>query len=154
MVYIAAAIIQEASKAIGEMPLLMAFPIFPCVIIVGLILWFLYGAAAIYTMADVSGVTEVASTAAGNATAGITDVPDSAMKDYLLVFHFFMFLWMNQFVQGIALMVIAGAVTTWYFRPREMDEDGRPLKGNPILNAVTTWYFRPREMDEDGRPLK
>lgn len=138
---IAAAIIQEASKAIGEMPLLMAFPIFPCVIIVGLILWFLYGAAAIYTMADVSGVTEVASTAAGNATAGITDVPDSAMKDYLLVFHFFMFLWMNQFVQGIALMVIAGAVTTWYFRPREMDEDGRPLKGNPILNAVKRTLF-------------
>merc|ERR1712100_925101 len=52
-----------------------------------------------------------------------------------------MFLWMNQFVQGIALMVIAGVVTTWYFRPREMDEDGRPLKGNPILNAVKRTLF-------------
>ncbi len=132
---IAAAIIQEASTAIGAMPLLTALPLIPCAVIVGLFLWFLYAAAAIYTMTDMTSMTSaVAST--GMNTTSITEVKDNAMKDYIFIFHFFMFLWMNQFVQGMTLMIIAGAVSTWYFRPREVDDPDRKLTGNPILTSA------------------
>jgi hypothetical protein len=133
---IAAEIIKEASSAIGAMPLLIGFPIFPCIIIVALFIYFLVAAASIYTMTDMSAMTDAAASAGGNST-GISEVGDSALKDYLLVFHFFMFLWMNQFIQGIALMTIAGAVTTWYFRERE---DDRPIPPKPILNSLRRTY--------------
>ena len=132
---IAAAIIQEASAAIGDMPLLTVLPLIPCAVIVGLFLWFLYAAAAIYTMTDVSAMTSAAASAGVNTTS-ITEIKDSAMKDYIFIFHFFMFLWMNQFVQGMMLMIIAGAVSAWYFRPREVDDPERKLTGNPILTSA------------------
>lgn len=81
-----------------------------------------------------SMTSAVAST--GMNTTSIAEVKDNAMKDYIFIFHFFMFLWMNQFVQGMTLMIIAGAVSAWYFRPREVDDSDRKLTGNPILTAA------------------
>ena len=85
---IAAAIIQEASKAIGDMPLLTALPLLPCAVIVGLFVWFLYGAAAIYTMTDMSSMTSAVASTGVNSTS-ITEIKDNALKDYIFVFHFF-----------------------------------------------------------------
>ena len=73
---IAAAIIQEASAAIGAMPLLTALPLIPCAVIVGLFLWFLYAAAAIYTMTDVSAMTSAAASTGVNTTS-ITEIKDN-----------------------------------------------------------------------------
>merc|ERR1711912_137773 len=82
-----------------------------------------------------SSMTSAVASTGVNSTS-ITEIKDNALKDYIFVFHFFMFLWMNQFVQGMTLMIIAGAVSMWYFRPREVDDPDRKLTGNPILTSA------------------
>ena len=104
----AAIIIKEASNAIAAMPLLVAFPIVPCIMICGLIFWFVYCGAALYTMEDLD--TSALDNANVNTTT-INTVPKQTVKDYFLLFHLFMFLWGNQFIQGITLMTISGAVS-------------------------------------------
>jgi choline transporter-like protein 2/4/5 len=44
---------------------------------------------------------------------------------YVMLYHFFGLLWTNQVLQGIAIMVISGAVSKWYFAgPHDVpDED-------------------------------
>lgn len=133
----AAIIIKEASNAIAAMPLLVAFPVVPCIMICGLIFWFVYCGAALYTMENLD--TSVLSSASINTTA-ISSVPKSAMKDYLLLFHLFMFLWGNQFIQGVALMTISGAVSMWYFREfndkDNRSDNDRTLQPRPIWKSL------------------
>ena len=38
-------------------------------------------------------------------------------KTFMILYHFFGFLWTNQFIQGMGMMVIAGAVAEWYWTP-------------------------------------
>ena len=35
-------------------------------------------------------------------------------KTFMILYHFFGFLWTNQFIQGMGLLIIAGAVADWY----------------------------------------
>jgi|EP00505_MAST-04D_sp_SCG-Rhode-Island_P004639 solute carrier family 44 (choline transporter-like protein), member 2/4/5 len=147
---IAATIIQEASKAIAAMPMLVVFPILPCLLIVGLIGWFVYCGAALYTMkaVDTASVgladTALKTLQASNSTNAVV-ISENALKDYLLVFHFFMFLWGNQFIQGFALMTISGAVSLWYFREFEenepRDDAHRTLHQSPICTSFKRTVF-------------
>ena len=44
-------------------------------------------------------------------------VPPMGTKNIMLLYHFFGFLWTNQFIQGMGMMIIAGAVAEWYWTP-------------------------------------
>lgn len=61
----------------------------------------------------------------------------SNIKDYLLAYHFFGFLWTNQFIIGIGMVVISGAVARWYFL-----EDKSTMSKTPVWDSVklTLWY--------------
>jgi len=41
--------------------------------------------------------------------------PDASLARYMMLYHLFGGLWMNQFIQGIGMMVVAGAVSHWYW---------------------------------------
>merc|ERR1712028_195226 len=43
------------------------------------------------------------------------------------MYHFFGLLWTNQLIQGVAIMVISGAFSKWYFAgPHDAEDDDRP----------------------------
>ena len=45
---------------------------------------------------------------------GGIDGNQNAMR-YIMMYHFFGLLWTNQLIQGVAIMVISGAFSKWYF---------------------------------------
>ncbi|MCW0208644.1 MAG: choline transporter-like family protein, partial [Achromobacter sp.] len=47
--------------------------------------------------------------------SSFSEIASMPVMNYLLVYHFFGGLWTVQFIQGFAVMVIAGAVAAWYF---------------------------------------
>ena len=110
------------------MPLLTALPLLPCAVIVGLFLWFLYAAAAIYD--DRHDFNDFCVASTGMNTTSIAEVKDNAMKDYIFIFHFFMF--MDESICSRMTLMIIRAVSAWYFRPREVDDPDRKLTGNPF----------------------
>lgn len=57
---VAAEIISEASKAVAAMRTLMAFPIFPVILICGVFMWFVYIAVCLYSVGEVSGDSLIA----------------------------------------------------------------------------------------------
>lgn len=56
----------------------------------------------------------------------------SSLNDILLAVHFFGFLWTNQFIQGISIVIIAGAVSRWYFTHDKATE----LPKYPLKDAI------------------
>ena len=52
----------------------------------------------------------------GNATSAVQGLqPNARLNDFLLAYHLFGFLWTNQFIQGVVLLTVAGAVSEYYF---------------------------------------
>ena len=44
-----------------------------------------------------------------------------------MLYHFFGLLWTNQFIQGIAILVISGSFSKWYFAgPHDGEEEDKP----------------------------
>jgi choline transporter-like protein 2/4/5 len=63
-----------------------------------------------------------------NSTGGAfgIDGEANAMR-YIMMYHFFGLLWTNQLIQGVAIMVISGAFSKWYFAgPHDVDDEERP----------------------------
>merc|ERR1711939_1009333 len=136
-----AQIISEASKAVGAMFSMVVYPLFPVAIICGIFVWFIFTAACLYSMGEISGqdLVDAANEAAGstgtnesyfNATANHTmfrqvhagmnltasaNMSGEDVGRWLLLLHLFIALWGNAFVQGTTIMTIAGAVSGWYF---------------------------------------
>lgn len=62
---------------------------------------------------------------------GVQAFQEMSLKNYLMAYHFFGFLWTNQFFQGIGILVIAGAVCHWYWTA-----DKEELPKNVVLQSV------------------
>merc|ERR1711871_1310912 len=120
-------IIREASNAIKRMPLLLVFPIIPFALTIAVVLYFLYVGAAIYSANDLQAtdLADTASASMAEATTGfsydvnITIASNSTLKDlnvkhYMLAYHLFFSLWLNQLVAAISMCTIAGAVCKYY----------------------------------------
>jgi len=68
---------------------------------------------------------------------------DLPLNTFLTGFHIFCFLWTNHFIQGIIIMIVAGAVADWYWtRPSGPDPekaykggDGKSFKW-PLLRSI------------------
>jgi len=132
-----------ACQAIKTMPTLLFFPLFPFLLEVGLVIYFVFVSAMLYSSGDLvpkfkaeadgtpSGLTffQTDEVEAGNdtITANITREEcaldphcyysvewESSLK-YLFLYHFFGLLWTNQFIVGFGYVVIAGAVAHFYW---------------------------------------
>lgn len=140
-------IIKKASAAVGSRPFIIFYPLVTVAMLLALLMWWVYVAAAMFSAGDITTVD-----AAGEMQANLAAMPESLRKNfnssisnfnstmkevkplaitrYLAAYHFFGLLWTNQVIQGIGMMTIAGCVAAWYFEqgveaaPAEEAEDG------------------------------
>jgi choline transporter-like protein 2/4/5 len=54
-----------------------------------------------------------------SSNSSIIVIEDLPAMNYLLIAHFFGLLWTTQFVQGLSIMTVAGAIGGWYFSLNE-----------------------------------
>jgi choline transporter-like protein 2/4/5 len=52
-----------------------------------------------------------------NVQSSYAQVEEMDVINYLWLYHIFMGLWVNAFIQGVAMLSIAGSVGKWYFTP-------------------------------------
>ena len=151
---IAVAILKEASKALADMPFMVFFPGVTTIGVTLLFVVWAYMFALVYTSGDnasfdflcvstngtMANATNASSTSLniGNMTLTISFTA-SSFKDYMCIFDFFMLLWINNFIQGMGIMTICGAVVKWYWTKSPKGEN---MEGNPVLSAyMRTWWF-------------
>ena len=62
---------------------------------------------------------------------------ENSTAQLLAVFQLFMFLWQNQFVQGIGMMTVSGSICTWYWTPPRQSDGKKHQKDRlPICGAL------------------
>lgn len=154
---LAVALLKEASIAIRSMPGLMLVPLVSAVAVLMLTAYWLGISAYVYTVSNdglAAAVTSVSELAAGSALANsLCGVANSSMalnasactlplsmtvydqdvglNSAMLVYHFFGFLWTNQFIWGMSVLVVAGAVSQFYF-----SADSKADLKRPTLDAA------------------
>ena len=144
-IYIAVEVMKEASRAVLDLSWLIAFPIFPFLVGGGYFVLFIVTTlyiASVWTSTPTPFPPYIASSGAN--TLGSTydnhSWDESLKRNFAFVF--FHLLWTIQFLVYFTFMVIAGAVASWYFTPR--DAKGFKVRGTsegqlsyfPVLAAV------------------
>lgn len=134
---IAIQVIKSAGRSIGDMPMMVFFPLLPLCSIIGFFFAWLYAAIYIFS----AGTKTSNSTPDGFSTKTfaaesdkfvvgdtyeVIDYDDTIQNAFAP--HFFLLLWCVQFGVYFTFTVIAGAVANWYFTPR--GENGKKLRGN------------------------
>ena len=139
---IAAAIISEASKAVKAMPSILIFPVAPILLTSVVAAWWLYVAGGLYTAGTIT-TGDIASTSSnitgletGNFSSSLSVQEDMNVKDYLMAYHIFSWLWLNNFVHGIAMTTICGAFAGWYWT---VIEDGKKTQKDRIPVIAALW---------------
>jgi choline transporter-like protein 2/4/5 len=128
---IAIKVLQVASKAIIATPSVVLFPLTTFVALVILIVYWLFVAVYLYSSGDVSATTDES----GEMTTGYAMVLDETLQ-YMLVYHFFGLLWGMQFIIAFGQLVIAGAISDFYWTR------GEGSKASPVLSSLhnAVWY--------------
>lgn len=119
-------IIKKGALALRALKWLVLYPLNSVVWIIGLMFYWIYVAASVYSAGSISSVNFTKAVVDGAAAHGLPQpkltnitfaelVPNVQMK-YLLGYHFFGLLWTIQVIQGVGIVTIAGAVGAWYFR--------------------------------------
>jgi choline transporter-like protein 2/4/5 len=138
---IAIAIIGEASKVLTKLYMLVVYPATTTLLICANPAWFIVIGAMIASATDLDPFKAMGQTMNATNTLNTTtltrgqiSVGFSTMSRALAWFHLFGYLWTDQIIMGIGLMVKAGAVCQFYWtRP---EEDGTKDIGKwPIFNA-------------------
>ena len=137
-IMIAIQVIKSAGRAIGDMPMMVFFPIWTLILTVGFFFGWVY--AAIYIFSAGNSTTksipsymsngdtfdaESDSYALSNGTYSVIDYDDTIQNSFAP--HFFLLLWVVQIGVYFTFSVIAGAVANWYFTPR--NENGKKQRG-------------------------
>lgn len=152
---IAIQVIKSAGRSIGDMPMMVFFPIGPLIITVGFFFAWVYAAIFIFSagktttksipsyMSDgMSFTAESGNYLLTNGTYDVLDYDDTIQT--MFAPHFFLLLWVVQIGVYFTFTVIAGSVANWYFTPR--DESGKKVRGsgdNELSNrAVCNSCFR------------
>ncbi|CAG9768393.1 unnamed protein product [Ceutorhynchus assimilis] len=103
-VHLVIMILGEAVKAVFDMPGLIVVPI--------------TSTLAIFILSIIFLLTMVSMLSAGNLENLVSDyyvyMPDSTMT-FTIIYNCVIYLWLTQFFTGIQYMVVAGAVSKWYF---------------------------------------
>jgi hypothetical protein len=110
------------------MPVMVLYPIFTIVLSIILIMWFMASSAAIKSM----GGEETVDASTANVTS-YTKFTEGQYTTYVLFFNLFGFLWCINFVQGIGMMTIAGAIGQWYFTRPPADGSEKDLPNSAVF---------------------
>jgi hypothetical protein len=123
---LAISIIQEASRAVRAMPMIVVFPLLKYILLVGLVVWCLY----IFAMLSTSGSTiaKSVSDAGNNSTSlallnsklnGTAIKPFSFSPDttlhWLELYYVFGFFWSWQMIIAVGQCTVAGSIACWYW---------------------------------------
>jgi choline transporter-like protein 2/4/5 len=117
----AIAIVREAGRAMRAMPLIAMFPIISIFFFVSV---FLYSVVMVgyLTSMDTVEISPTTFTDIGghlvNATTAI-QIEHKQMK-FMLCYHLMGFLWTTEVISGIEMVTIAGAVSSYYWRPPQL----------------------------------
>eukprot|EP00944_MAST-04C_sp_MAST-4C-sp1_P009183 g9183.t1 len=133
-IMVAAAIIVEATKAIRDMPVIVAFPLSTVVTILGIFVGWLYCFMGLYTIGSYNDVTidppaAIASSSA-NFTSAMRNYEVNQYRDYIIGYWVFSLLWISNFILGVAIMTICGAFAEWYWT------QGLERMGMPIARSL------------------
>lgn len=148
-------IIKEASTAIRSMLVIMLCPFISMILLLVLMIYWVGIASMIYSQGDITGA-EVFSSVVGdnNATAqllcpvnettgqvnttlcaenlGGKSFAAGSMNNYLLIYHFFGLLWLTNYITGFFIVIVAGAISYWYFNRHDSN------KNSPVINSIKT----------------
>merc|ERR1719502_1921005 len=105
---IAASIVGEASKAVADNKFIVVFPLLPMLLVVVLFSWFMWVAAALYSVGPIPV-----------ADNNSTQISTADWGQWMMLYHVFMLLWGNNFLEGFAIVTVAGTVCGWYFTPED-----------------------------------
>jgi len=132
---IAIQVIKSAGRSIGDMPMMVFFPILPLITLVGFFFAWLWTALYIFSAGDevtnstptaLQSHTYVADGTTSTGTYLVLDHDDTVRNQFAP--HWFLLLWVVQIAVYFTFTVISGAVADWYFTAR--DEDGDKYRGN------------------------
>ncbi|KAL0228286.1 hypothetical protein RCL1_004429 [Eukaryota sp. TZLM3-RCL] len=114
-------IVQEAARSIAAMPLLIAFPLFVLIAVLGFLIYWVWTFAHVFAAGDMAY------------DRGLRDwsANKEAPRVYYLFYHGFSVFWVSFFIIGVSLCTIAGAVAKYYFT-----FDKKNLGSSPILSAL------------------
>jgi len=120
----ATTVIQEASNALADMPLIIVFPVVPFILCLLIFTYFMMGAAFIWTADNISmdDLTEAVVEASSNSTVPVS--ADESVVFYMFWYHLLGFLWANQLIQAISMTTVAGAYSYWYFYNTDEEKKG------------------------------
>jgi choline transporter-like protein 2/4/5 len=117
---IAVGIIREASRCIRQMPFILIFPFFPCLIGIATMSAWIVTAGYIASSGEADPMWEYLPDALamipGNFTGATSVFSTNKVKAQTMLFHIFGLLWTQQFFFGIGVMTIAGAVAEYYWQ--------------------------------------
>jgi len=134
---IAIQVIKSAGRSIGDMPMMVLFPLGPLIMVIGFFFAWVYAAIYIFS-AGTAKFNDTPSAFVGqafqaennafstNTTYEVIDYDDTIQNAFAP--HFFLLLWVVQIGVYFTFTVIAGAVANWYFTKR--DENGNKLRGS------------------------
>jgi len=133
-IVIAVGIIKEACLAVNSMKMIVLFPIVQYLImIVFLVYWIII---AIY-MASTGDLKKGCATGTSGATC--VEVYSMEYNDTMkkvILYHFFGLLWNMAFIRHMTILIIAGAIGSWYFTPVQEKEAGN-WPTAPVIRSVT-----------------
>lgn len=130
----ATTVIQEASNALSDMPLMIFFPIFPFITAVVFFSYAMIGFAIIFTADTITLEDLEASLATAieseniNTTGSTLTPPEASGEDMIFWFswyHLFGWLWANQLISAISMTSVAGAYSWWYFASRDEEKQSQ-----------------------------
>ena len=134
----ATTVIQEASNALADMPLMIFFPIFPFIAAVVFFSYAMIGFAIIFTAdtitledleASLANAIETGNITASSAARNNTFSPPEASGEDMIFwfswYHLFGWLWANQLISAISMTSVAGAYSWWYFASRDEEKQSQ-----------------------------
>jgi hypothetical protein len=126
---IAIGIVKEACEAVTSMPLIVLFPLVQYAV---LLVFICYWVVVAGYMASTGKVTSSTDSDTGVTTYGYELEEDMTNA---LLYHFFGLLWNMAFLRHFTILVIAGAVGSWYWTPYE-DGEKKGLPTAPVLQSA------------------
>lgn len=131
---IAIACLKVASLAINHMPLILFFPLVTLSVYVAFIIWWIFVTVFLYSCG----------TAVQDPSTGAWELTWTRQLQYVGVYHLFGLLWTTQFLVSFSHVVIAGAVSAYYWCRGDAES---PEIRSPISSAR-----RPHRRRRHSRP--
>lgn len=159
-IQIAVEVVKEASKAIFDMPLIFAFPIWPAALGVAYFMFWIFTGLYVHSVSFLVPEPTPEAVTTYNAfsfperammakafptVVNMTNENPAEMQrfthdknwEYAQAFHFFHMLWNVQFLIYFGYLVFAGATCDWYFT-KERDAKGNKKRGSGE-GQLTNW---------------